>query len=295
MKSVAERGDDDALRERAQPLQQQPDERAGGPLGRDGGDSPPHQAPGHLALRHQEEERGGRENDCTLRPEPLQQQPDVRAGGLRVVNGVSTTGPNDGGVGRVYPLPGHRALLHQRCQLHRHGVRQKYDVFPPAVPDGGPQEAQRARGVRGQHRGEVPVPLPRDGGREGVLPGHQEPLFQAAARAQCGVMRAAATHTTPSRPSQTGHEASGKQQFCSVENRVHAAVSRGQSQGQLAVQEEDLKRRIPMKTSRSGLGSSVIKIQGSGQVDQVGYGDQCLVLNSYGVVKVFKLCLIKQV
>ena len=108
-------------------------------------------------------------------------------------------------------------------------------------------------------------------------------------------MHAAATHTTPSRPSQTGHEASGKQQFCSVENRVHAAVSRGQSQGQLAVQEEDLKRRIPMKTSRSGLGSSVIKIQGSGQVDQVGYGDQCLVLNSYGVVKVFKLCLIKQV
>ena len=97
MKSVAERGDDDALRERAQPLQQQPDERAGELLGRDGGDSPPHQAPGHLALRHQGEERGGRENDCTLRPEPLQQQPDVRAGGLRVVNGVSTTGPDDGG------------------------------------------------------------------------------------------------------------------------------------------------------------------------------------------------------
>ena len=89
-------------------------------------------------------------------------------------------------------------------------------------------------------------------------------------------MHAAATHTTPSRPSQTGHEASGRQQFCSLENRVHAAVSRGQSIGhQLAVQEVDLKKRIPMETSRSGLGSSVIKTQGSGQVDQVGYGDQC--------------------
>ena len=58
---------------------------------------------------------------------------------------------------------------------------------PPAVPDGGPQEAQRARGVRpvhGRHRGEdVPVPLPRDGGAGKVLPGHQEEsLLQAAAR-----------------------------------------------------------------------------------------------------------------
>ena len=33
---------------------------------------------------------------CALGPEPLQQQPDVRAGGLRVVNGVSTTGPDEG-------------------------------------------------------------------------------------------------------------------------------------------------------------------------------------------------------
>ena len=41
---------------------------------------------------------------------------------------------------------------------------------------------------------------PQDGGRGGVqLPGRQEPLLQADAPAQCGVMRAAATHT----PSQT--------------------------------------------------------------------------------------------
>ena len=77
------------------------------------------------------------------------------------------------------------------------------------------------------------------------------------------------------RPCQTRHEVNGRQKFCSVESRIQSAVSRGQSQGQLAVQEEDLKRRIPMETSRSGLGSSVIKTQGSGQVDQVGYGDQC--------------------
>ena len=105
MKSVAERGDDDALRERAQPLQQQPDERAGELLGQDGGGSPPHQAPGHLALRHQEEERGGRENDCTLRPEPLQQQPEERAGGHRADNGVAATGPDGGEVAVPICLP----------------------------------------------------------------------------------------------------------------------------------------------------------------------------------------------
>ena len=64
--------------------------------------------------------------------------------------------------------------------------KMSISLQPPAVPDGGPQEAQRARGVRpvrGQHRGEdVPVPLPRDGGAGEVLPGHQEPLVQAAAR-----------------------------------------------------------------------------------------------------------------
>ena len=145
MKSVAERGDDDALRDQAQPLQQQPDERAGGLLGQDGGDRPPNQAPGHLALRHQEEERGGRENDCTLRPEPLQQQPEERAGGHRADNGVAATGPDGGEVAVPICLPATDLYyVQQRRQLHCHGVRQKYDVFPPAVPDGGPQQAQRA-------------------------------------------------------------------------------------------------------------------------------------------------------
>ena len=37
---------------------------------------------------------------------------------------------------------------------------------------------------------------PQEGGRGGeLLPGRREPLLQAAAPAQCGVMRAAATHT----------------------------------------------------------------------------------------------------
>ena len=77
------------------------------------------------------------------------------------------------------------------------------------------------------------------------------------------------------RPCQTRHEANGWQKFSSAESRIQSAVPRGQSVGQLSDQEVDLKRRIPMETSRSGLGSSVIKTQGSGQVDQVGYGDQC--------------------
>ena len=73
----------------------------------------------------------------------------------------------------------------------------------------------------------------------------------------------------------------GRLQFSSVESRFHSAVSRGQSVGQLQSQEEDLEKKIPLETSRSGLGSSVIKTQGSGQVDQVGYGDRVLVPNSY--------------
>ena len=83
------------------------------------------------------------------------------------------------------------------------------------------------------------------------------------------------------RPCQTGHEVDGRLQFSSVESRFHSAVSRGQSVGQLQSQEEDLEKKIPLETSRSGLGSSVIKTQGSGQVDQVGYGDRVLVPNSY--------------
>ena len=165
---------------------------------------------------------------CALRPEPLQQLPDERAGGLRVVNGVSTTGPDEGDVRRVYLPPSHLALLRHQ---HRQGVRQADydDVSPPAVADGGPAEAQRAQGVRrvrGQRRGEVQAPPPRDGGPEDVLPGHQgEPLLQAAARAQCGVMRAAATHTTT--------KPNSREQFCSAECRQQTAVRRGQSVGQL--------------------------------------------------------------
>ena len=42
---------------------------------------------------------------CALRPEPLQQQPEERAGGLRVDNGVPTTGPVRGEVCHVYLPP----------------------------------------------------------------------------------------------------------------------------------------------------------------------------------------------
>ena len=80
-------------------------------------------------------------------------------------------------------------------------------------------------------------------------------------------MRTATTHTKPSRPCQTDHEARSRQQFCSVENRVHAAVIPGPGHGPARAQQEDLEKKIPLVTRRSSLESSVIGLE-VGQVDQ---------------------------
>ena len=102
-----------------------------------------------------------------------------------VVNGVSTTGTRWSCSWFWSPtLP---TTSPRRCSPSSTSaattstwLRQEDPVYPPGVADGG---------------------LARDGGL-GVLPGHRgEPLFQAAAPAQCGVMRAAATHTpSPTSP-----------------------------------------------------------------------------------------------
>ena len=69
----------------------------------------------------------------------------------------------------------------------------------------------------------------------------------------CGVMRAAATHTTT--------KPSSREQFCSAGCRQQTAVRRGQSVGQLRHHEEeenlekDLKN-FPIVITRSGLGNS---------------------------------------
>ena len=84
--------------------------------------------------------------------------------------------------------------------------------------------------------------------------------------AQCGVMRAAATHTTT--------KPSSREQFCSAGCRQQTAVRRGQSVGQLRhhEEEEDLKKglKIPIVISkeRPRLGNSRHRIQGAGLVDQ---------------------------
>ena len=71
--------------------------------------------------------------------------------------------------------------------------------------------------------------------------------------AQCGVMRAAATHTTT--------KPSSREQFCSAGCRQQTAVRRGQSVGQLRHHEEeenlekDLKN-FPIVITRGGLGNS---------------------------------------
>ena len=70
--------------------------------------------------------------------------------------------------------------------------------------------------------------------------------------AQCGVMRAAATHTTT--------KPSSREQFCSAECRQQTAVPRGQSVGQLGSKDEKISKKtsekIPKKILKSGLGSS---------------------------------------
>ena len=58
-----------------------------------------------------------------------------------------------------------------------------------------------------------------------------------------------------------------RQHFCSVENRVDAAVIPGPGHGPARAQQEDLEKKIPLVTRRSSLESSVIGLE-VGQVDQ---------------------------
>ena len=78
------------------------------------------------------------------------------------------------------------------------------------------------------------------------------PSSRQPARAQCGVMRAAATHTTT--------KPNSREQFCSAECRQQTAVPRGQSVGQLGSKDEKISKKtskkIPKKILKSGLGSS---------------------------------------
>ena len=121
-----------------------------------------------------------------------------------VVNGVSTTGTRWSCSWFWSPtLP---TTSPRRCSPSSTSaattstwLRQEDQVYPPGVADGGQA---------------------RDGGL-GVLPGHRgEPLFQAAAPAQCGVMRAAAHTPAYTTPNLHYHEL----QFCSEESTQPAPV-----------------------------------------------------------------------
>ena len=80
----------------------------------------------------------------------------------------------------------------------------------------------------------------------------KNPSSRQPARAQCGVMRAAATRTTT--------KPNSREQFCSAECRQQTAVPRGQSVGQLGSKDEKISKKtsgkIPKKILKSGLGSS---------------------------------------
>ena len=106
--------------------------------------------------------------------------------------------------------------------------------------------------------------------------------------AQCGVMRAAATHTTT--------KPSSREQFCSAGCRQQTAVRRGQSVGQLRHHEEeenlekDLKN-FPIVITRSGLGNSRHQDPRSWTSRPRSVGDVVCAIVSYFVFIEFKLCM----
>ena len=121
--------------------------------------------------------------------------------------------------------------------------RRQDQVYPPAVADGGQA---------------------RDGGLQGVLPGHRgQPLLQAAAPAQCGVMRAAATHT-PSPTFTTSSSSALRSADCTLQFPEDRTSWR--RHGDLLEDPADDQEDHHQDPAS---GTPVIGIQGAGQVDQV--------------------------
>ena len=105
---------------------------------------------------------------------------------------------------------------------------------------------------------------PQEGGRGGeLLPGRREPLLQAAAPAQCGVMRAAATHT-PSPTFTTSSSSALRSADCTLQFPEDRTSWR--RHGDLLEDPADDQEDHHQDPAS---GTPVISSQGAGQVDQV--------------------------
>ena len=103
---------------------------------------------------------------------------------------------------------------------------------------------------------------PQQGGRGAVLPGRRGPLLQADAPAQCGVMRAAATHT-PSPTFTTSSSSALRSADCTLQ--FPEDRTRGWRQGILPEDPADDQE----DHQDPGLRNSRHRHQGAGRVDQV--------------------------
>ena len=137
---------------------------------------------------------------CALRPEPLQQQPDERAGGLRADNGVTATG-QDGGDCHVCLPPPPATQLYYVTNTVMVSAKQAKSVSRLQqwrMEDKKPNKLEKIDKFVGNHEEKMfQSLLPEMEDKEKSYLGiRKNPSSRQPARAQCGVMRAAATRTT---------------------------------------------------------------------------------------------------
>ena len=174
---------------------------------------------------------------CALGPEPLQQQPDERAGGLRADNGVTAAGQFGGDCHVCLPpAPGHPALpLHRH---HRPGGRQNVDISSTSSSAGwrtprSPTSSRSSTSSRATPRRRCSSsPSPRWRSRKSPTwaSGRIPPPGSSPARSVALCARQLRAQLA---------KPNTREQFCSAECRQQTAVPRGQSVGQLGSKDEE--------------------------------------------------------
>ena len=193
---------------------------------------------------------------CALRPEPLQQQPEERAGGLRVDNGVPTTGPVRGEVCHVYLPPAtqlyyvnNTVMVSAKQTISVSRLQQwRMEDKKPNEPDefvGSDEEKMFQSLLREM-----------EDRKKSYLGIRVNPSSRQPARAQCGVMRAAATHIT----SQAKHTRAVL--LCRMQTTD--CSSPGSERGPARIQGRGrsprrLPTRSPRRSSRAASGAPVIR------------------------------------
>ena len=149
-------------------------------------------------------------------------------------NGVPTTGPVRGEVCHVYLPPATQLYyVNNTVMVSAKQTMSVSRLQQWRMEDKKPNKLEKIDEFVGNHEEKMFQSLlcEMEDQEKSYLGIRVNPSSRQPARAQCGVMRAAATHTTT--------KPNSREQFCSAECRQQTAVPRGQSVGQLGSKDEE--------------------------------------------------------